>query len=306
VDGEILPLHESARLFAVHPAAVLSFLGGAGRRSDLLRHTTRRALESAVRSGDVEHVGVGKYALPALPAALKVGATLGGVVSHESAAQYWRLESIADPLKIHITLPPTAHRTARRNVALHYSALPARESQVTSPVRTIIDCARTLPFREALAIADSALRRALITKEELLEAASGTRGPGCRQVRRVATLSDALAANPLESALRASALDAGLTGLVPQLLITEDNLNYHVDLGDRGRRIAAEGDSFAFHGTPGALERDCRRYNELTSRGWRLLRFSYDQAIFDETWVMEKLTDTYRLPFRPDQKRMVA
>jgi very-short-patch-repair endonuclease len=125
-------------------------------------------------------------------------------------------------------------------------------------------------------------------------------------VRRVATLSDALAANPLESALRASALDAGLTGLVPQLLITEDNLNYHVDLGDRGRRIAAEGDSFAFHGTPGALERDCRRYNELTSRGWRLLRFSYDQAIFDETWVMEKLTDTYRLPFRPDQKRMVA
>lgn len=52
-----------------------------------------RALEKAVRGKEVERVGPGRYALPQLPLALKVGAALRGVVSHESAAQYWCLES---------------------------------------------------------------------------------------------------------------------------------------------------------------------------------------------------------------------
>ena len=127
------------------------------------------------------------------------------------------------------------------------------------------------------------------------EAASAVTGAGCRRVRRVAAHATPLAANPLESALRAAAVEAGLSNLVPQLLISEDGLNYYVDLGDEKARIAAEADSFTYHGTPEALARDCRRYDELVTRGWLLLRFSHDQTIFDDRWVKEKLIDAYRV-----------
>jgi very-short-patch-repair endonuclease len=81
---------------------------------------------------------------------------------------------------------------------------------------------------------------------------------------------------------------------VPQLWINTDGLNYYLDLGDDETRLIAEADSFAFHGSPEALARDCRRSNELTRRGWTVLRFSHDQTIFDDTWVQQMMIDTHR------------
>ena len=69
-----------------------------------------------------------------------------------------------------------------------YATLGADEvvDGVTSPLRTVLDCARRLPFSEALAVADSALRSGLVTEDELRLAAAGTRGPGCKNIRRAA------------------------------------------------------------------------------------------------------------------------
>jgi hypothetical protein len=80
---------------------------------------------------------------------------------------------------------------------------------VTTPSRTVIDCARLLPFDEALAIADSALRSGFVTREELTEA--DVRGAGALAVRRVVRHADPRAANPFESVLRALCLEAGLS-----------------------------------------------------------------------------------------------
>jgi very-short-patch-repair endonuclease len=278
----------------VNPVDVLRYLGGIAVRADLLRHTTRRALEHAVREREVECVGRGRYSLPGLPSALKAGAALGGAVSHASAAAHWLMESIAEPTTIHVTVPSRAHRSPARRITLHYSGSGGGD-EVTSPARTVIDCARIMPFRESLAIADSALRRCLVTKEELLEAANQVRGPGVRNIRRVVAHSNGLAANPFESALRAITIQSGLLGFAPQHLISEDGLNWRVDLADEVRRLVAEADSFAFHGTRNALERDCHRYDELISRDWLVLRFSWDHVIFDEPWVSRILTDTDRL-----------
>lgn len=41
----------------------------------------------------------------------------------------------------------------------------------TARLRTALDCARTLPFDEALAVVDSALRSGRVHKQELLSAA---------------------------------------------------------------------------------------------------------------------------------------
>jgi hypothetical protein len=50
---------------------------------------------------------------------------------------------------------------------------------VTSPARTVVDCARSLPPRDALAIADAAARRELVTPADLVAAAERLQGwPG--------------------------------------------------------------------------------------------------------------------------------
>jgi hypothetical protein len=78
---------------------------------------------------------------------------------------------------------------------------------VTSPLRTVVDCARRLPFDEALAVADSALRSGMVSAEELLLAADALRGRGATAARRVARSARAQAANPFESVLRAIVLE---------------------------------------------------------------------------------------------------
>jgi hypothetical protein len=67
---------------------------------------------------------------------------------------------------------------------------------VTSPAWTVIDCAKDLPFDEALAIADSALRHGDVTKAELLRLAEQVTSTGRRRALRVAQAADGRAANP--------------------------------------------------------------------------------------------------------------
>jgi very-short-patch-repair endonuclease len=68
-----------------------------------------------------------------------------------------------------------------------------------------------------------------------------------------------------------------------------------VDLGDPKRKIALEADSFAFHGSRAALERDCRRYDELTLAGWMVLRFAWEHVMFEADWVAVVAIDGCRL-----------
>jgi very-short-patch-repair endonuclease len=278
------------------PVEALRLLSGSADRAQLLRYCSRRALERAVARGEVQKVGKSGIALPSLPDPLKTAAGYRGVLSHASAAEYWLMESINRPAAVHLTLPRQAHRAPRPSIRLHYAE--TDDERVTSPLRTVLDCSRTMPFREALAIADSALRRELISPEQLIAGAEVLRGPGSRMARRVAGLADLQAANPFESALRATAIDSGVTGFTPQLFIP--GLGYRVDLGDPLREIALEADSFTFHGTQSALERDCRRYDELVRHGWLVLRFAWQQVMFEEPWVASVIVDCCRL--RPDRK----
>ena len=66
---------------------------------------------------------------------------------------------------------------------------------VTTPLRTVVDCARALPCDEALAVADSALRCRSVGPAALQRAATSARGTGSSDVRRVARWADGRAAN---------------------------------------------------------------------------------------------------------------
>ena len=278
------------------PGQVLRRLGGTASWTELSPHTGRAAVRAAVARGEVRRLSRGVYALPELPAAAMAVAVARGVLSHESAARYWNLSTLLEPDQVHVTVPPGARPVNAPKIRVHQSALGHHETQgqVTSPLRTVLDCAASLPFAEGLAVADSALQHRLVDHDELLVAATRARGRGRRAKLTVAEHADGRAANAFESGLRAIVIEAGLTGFVPQVSIETPRLTARVDLADERRRIVLEADSFAFHGTRTALERDCRRYDELTLAGWLVLRFAWEHVMFEAGWVGQVVREACR------------
>ena len=271
---------------------VLQRHGGTATWAQIREQVTQHAVRRALDRGEVTRVARGRYALPTLPDARQAAARLGGVVSHVSAAEAHRLPLLVAPAVAWVTVPPNRQARDTGQLAVRWRALGVHEVRdgVTTPLRTVLDCAATVPFAEALAVADGAVRLGLVATQQLVSAASQFTGRGAPQVRRVALHADGRAANPFESALRALALDAGCSGFEPQLRI-EVHGGIRVDLGDVERRIALEADSFEWHGDRGALRRDCRRYDELVRAGWRVLRFAWEDVMFDQGWVRSVIAD---------------
>ena len=153
-------------------------------------------------------------------------------------------------------------------------------------------CGRRLPFDEALAVADSALRDGFpVARLHALAAAA--RGPGSARLRRVAAHADGRSDNPFESVLRAIAIDVPGLEVEPQVRIAgELGLSVRADLVDRRLRIVIEADSFEWHGDRTALRRDARRYDLLVANGWTVLRFSWEDVMHDPDFVRAVLQAT--------------
>ena len=180
------------------------------------------------------------------------------------------------------------------------------ELGTTSALRTVLDCATRMPFAEALAVADSALSHRFLEKEGLIEAARARPGAGRQRRLRVAEAGDRRADNPFESVLRAVLLAAGLTMFEPQGEIWLGRRLLRPDLVDRAARIAIEADSFAFHGSPQDLERDCERYDTLTAAGWTVLRFAYRQVMARPEWVVATVRATREKALSTRSRRLTA
>ncbi|WP_432883870.1 DUF559 domain-containing protein [Kribbella sp. CA-245084] len=265
---------------------VLGRRGGSATFADLRALVSARAIRSALADGCIRRVAKGVYALPEAPRALTAARSHGGVVSHLSAAQHWGLGVINPPALPHVTLAPA--RVRRRTglpCILHWAPVAALDD-VTTPIRTVLDCLRTLPLGEALAVADSALRSGCVDQDELLEVATKLRGPHRRRILRIAELADGRAESVLESSLRALLIERGIDGFVPQVLVQDSLFSARLDLAMPEIRLGLEADGFEHHGTRRALVRDCRRQVNLTVRGWTILRFSWEDVMFDEEWVV--------------------
>lgn len=274
-------------------------LGGSARWEQLRGTVTFRALSRAVEAGTLRHPARGTYVLPTNPRHLDLASAVGGVVSHGAAAELLGLH-LVEPAPTTLTVPPHARRQSRA-VVLRYRPLGNDEhaDRVTSPLRTALDCARDLPLRDALAVGDGVLRQRLATHGELRAGASALRGPGSKRARDVVECFDGRSANAFESAARAIALSVGLS-LQPQLVVRhEERFLGRADLGDEELRLLVECDSFTHHGSRQALDRDCRRYCEFVAAGWSVLRFSWEQVVYDGDWVAHLLTRTALLLSAP-------
>jgi hypothetical protein len=241
-----------------NPVDVLLRQGGTARAADLLALCGRWAVRSAVAGGLVVRVRSGWYALPQTLDPRLTATRLAGVVSHASAARHWDLPTLAAPTSPHITVPRNRCRIDRRGASVHFADLRTDEvvDGVTTPLRTVLDCARSMGPAEALAVADAALRQLLVTASGLLAAAEALRGAGRRRVLWVAQHADPRPESPPESVLRAILLLAGLRSFEPQVVIADEDFFARVDLGDRKRLIATESSTPRAPPDRGAEDRD--------------------------------------------------
>lgn len=292
--------------------AALLAAGGVATHAELAEAVSARAVRTAAAQRLILTVRPGVYGLPAVfdeaprsrggdeaPAraaaraervakARQAATAARGVLSHRSAAEYYELPLLVDAREAELIVPrggrvdagavPTAGVRRRNLTDAEMTA------GVTAPLRTVLDCAADLPGAEALAALDSALRGddehpPLVAASQLSDAADAVAPRVRSRVRRLVAAADGRAANPGESALRWIALAIPELTVEPQLTIECGDEEHTVDLGDRRRRIVLEFDSVAWHSSKEALLRDCRRYTALTSHGWIVLRFTWDDVI---------------------------
>ncbi len=285
------------------PVEALNRCGGVGDHATLVRLCSRRKLRGAVRTGTVVRIAHGRYALPSANVALVAAQRVGGIVARRSAAAFWGWGLKEQPPVPEVAVPKH-RRCARAGMRLFWVDLgedDIRESTVTSRERTLIDCLRSLPFDEALAIADSALRHGDLTFDQLQTLARSVRGPGAPRVRRVAACADWRAANPFESVLRALAIESGLQ-VEPQVPLRDVGGYARPDMVDEKRGLVLEADSFEWHGSRAALKRDCRRYTAMVVAGWRVLRFAWEDVMHDQDYVRSVL----RAVAGPPERTQVA
>jgi very-short-patch-repair endonuclease len=286
----------------VDVAQAVAQLGGIATRAEVVKATCRRDLERAVRDGHLVRVARGRYALPTADAARRAAHTHTGTATLLSAAAHWGWKTKWQPRAPQIAVPRgrKVGMAQRRGVLLSWRRIAATDvvdGWVTSPVRTVLDCAALLPFDQALAVADSALRTRTVTRAQLTRAAAQLPARSRRRrVARVIECADARAANPFESVLRAIVLDVPGFEPVPQHRIERDGTFVgRVDLADLRLRIVLEAEGFEFHGEAELLEKDCKRYDELVVAGWLVLRFSWIHVMKKPAWVRDMVAGVVAL-----------
>ena len=285
-----------ARLFRVHPVTALDQLGGFATRAALLSAGVgRRGLEAAVTDGRLRRVSRGVYTVGLADGiAHLTGASvaLRAVVSHDSAATLWGLELAHTPGQC-VTVPRNRARAAYAGVMVQRADLEDTVVRgglrVTTPLRTVLDCAATLDLAHAVVVAGSELRAGLLTVDELRSAAGRTRGRRATAVRRVVALVDELSGSVLESLLRVLLVEARLPLPETQWVLRDADGRFvgRVDFANPGVRLLIEADGFEFHRERADYRKDRRRANAYCRADWSLLRFTWEDVTMDPDYVIE-------------------
>jgi len=182
--------------------------------------------------------------------------------------------------RVEVTIPPErgvavrAGMTVRRATLSTGDVVRRRGLPVTSPLRTVVDLASTLPLVEAVVAADGALRKRLISVAEL-EASVAARGRrrGAARLRRVSELVEPLTESAMETRLRMQLVLGGLPRPRAQVPLHDDHGRFvgRPDLYYPAARLAIEYDGATHRDS---LVEDDRRQNRLLNAGFRLLRFT--------------------------------
>jgi hypothetical protein len=144
-------------------------------------------------------------------------------LSHGSAARLWGVPWRRRGDEVIRLTDPSHGRDGR---GFHVSRAPLEPGEIsvrgpfrlTTPARTLVDCAREEPLEDAVVAMDAALLAGRVTEEQLRDAAArASRWRGGPRARRALSLADGRAESPLETRGRLRIVGAGLP--TPQLQV---------------------------------------------------------------------------------------
>lgn len=281
------------RLRGMEPEEALRRLGSVADAATLRSACTPWQIRVAVEQGRIVRPGPRRYASPGAKEAHLAAARLHGVVSHLSAAAFWGWKVKTMPQAPVVTVRRGRRIDDERSAGadMRRQNLPdtaIHRGMVTTRVQTVVDCARTLPFDEALSVVDSALREGVVTRAGLVAAVEASPRTWRERALHVVRSGDGRAANPFESCLRAIAGQVPGLHVEPQFPVPGIG---HADLGDEALRLLIEADSFEFHADEQAFRHDIRRYTAMVRAGWTVVRFCWEDVMFRQDYVREVLND---------------
>jgi predicted transcriptional regulator of viral defense system len=261
----------------------------------------RGAIAHRVSAGRLHRVHRGVYAVghrvltvdgKRMAAVLAAGP--GAVLSHASAAALWEIRPTA-AARIDVSVRSNAGRGKRPGLRIHRAAnlrgdeiTEHRAIRVTTPARTLFDLASSLPARALERALDEAEIRDLYDRralEAITRAHAGERG--ARRLNEALaddgelTLTD----SELEELMFAICDEHGIDRPAPQRWVA----GLRVDFLFAASRLVVETDSWSYHRTRRAFERDRERDAILARAGHRTLRFTHRQLKRDAATVAETI-----------------
>ena len=289
---ELPDLCRTARFAGVVTAAELRMAGLTQAKIQLL--VRRRVLGPVCRGAYADAARAARLIEddPARERLLLVAAAVamagcGAVASHEDAAIVHGL-ALLDRPKVgvnSVSIPVSLARGRRRRpgIHVHTAALPPghltvrNAIPVTTVARTVIDLARTLPFRSGVVVADSALHGFQTYKAELEAVVRDcSRWPGIARARQVVEFGDALAESPFESIARVVFRDRGLPlPLLQVWILAPDHPIGRVDFLWDEHRTIAEADGAIKYADPDRARRQLKRDAELRRAGYEVVHFTW-------------------------------
>jgi very-short-patch-repair endonuclease/predicted transcriptional regulator of viral defense system len=261
-----------------------------------------RQLAAAVAAGLLVRVRRGAYAVASTwrtlapwerqPRRLEahIRTVSGAVYSHSSAAILHGARVWDAGENVHVT---TSYRNGQRNhgidVTSHCHPLPetavvAVDSSwgsvlATSPARTAVDCARTLPLEKGLVIMDSLLAASVSKEDIAAELAAATTTRESAVARRVLALANGRSESVGETRLRLVMTLLGIPEPVLQFWLKTSEGNHRVDFAWPEAMLIVEFDGegkYTEQGTPHkAVLAERRREAALMERGWRFIRIRW-------------------------------
>jgi hypothetical protein len=199
------------------------------------------------------------------------------VLSHETAAVLLGCRTWRTPRVTHVVRGYRRSGHASRDVVWHFGSVPADQRTsvagltITSPERTVLDCALDLHPLAALVIADSALRLPdpldLEVARRML--AESPRRNGRVRARWVLDHADAGADSPWETWARYVCLRAGMPRPRTQAPVVTAERTYHCDLGWHEHGVYLEFDGRSKYATSGQEElwREKLRFDAIRATG---------------------------------------
>lgn len=242
--------------------------------------------------------------------AVVVALGLDAVVSHQSAAFLQGLDLLGlredeTPSKVTLTRSGAGrrNRTGIDGAVCYAAELPSAHVhwrdglQMTTVQRTVVDLARTLPFMDAVVVADSALRVHQFTESEyapFLESCSGW--PGATRAREVVEFADPGTDSPFESCLRVFLRDWGFSPPETQATIHGRTDDFVVDFLFRAEKTVVEADGDLKYTTQEDALKRLARDEALRHVGYKVVHVRWSEAFKDPEVTVDRIRRALAAP----------